>query len=163
MGNLGHAIKCSTGSQVKRKEPPHTDATRNKFKNDRVKLAWGNQKCKEIFEKVFHPNNPAADQQDDFIPDEQMQAYLPLPTEIGSDIGDEHPPEPLTLTQLMSGDSYKHQRLQEDAQWRDIMQKLFIAFMQGSERTANWGHDILWCHDYNDELVCSCSNALKRI
>ncbi|KAH9820210.1 hypothetical protein DFH28DRAFT_886062 [Melampsora americana] len=164
MGKLGRSIPTQIGCQVKRQGPPNTEATRQKSENDKVKIAWGKRKCDEIFETIFQPKtrlDPPEDEGDD------ERVVDPILDNVGG-VNDEdddvqQPPEPLTLHQLMSGDPYKHQRIREDAQWRDIMQKVFIAFMQGSERTANWGHDTLWCHDFNDDLECSCSNSSKRV
>ncbi|KAH9820991.1 hypothetical protein DFH28DRAFT_1120323 [Melampsora americana] len=164
MGKQGRAIP-SQGSQVKRKRPPLTEATRQKSENDKAKREWGKKECDKIFEALFQPDIQIDGQEDNITVDNDEMEHQPNQQILGGDDDDNVQVQaaPLTLTQLISGDSYKYRRIREDAQWRDVMQNVFVAFMQGSERTSNWGDDTLWCHDFNDDIDCSCSNALKRV
>ncbi|KAH9809789.1 hypothetical protein DFH28DRAFT_904049 [Melampsora americana] len=163
MGKQGRVIQ-SQGSKLKRKQAPQTEATREKAVNDQAKIQWGKRKCEEIFEAIFQPSGQLEDEEVNMIDNDEQEQIEHVNHEIeGEDDDDNEPPEPLNLTQLISGDQYKHQRLREDAQWRDILQQVFIAFMQGSERTSNWGDDTLWCHNFNDDLECSCNGAQKKV
>lgn len=165
MGKSGRAIRFPKGG-VNKPKLRETEATRQKAERDTTNSLWGNQRCEEIVQA----NNPVrVDPEGSELPNLDNYAN----EDIGDDedliheVHDENePPEhqlvPLNLTQLITGDTYKEQRLRDDANWKEIMQPIFIAFMQASQRTSRWGNDALWSHDYNAEEPCSCVPRLKR-
>ncbi|KAH9810725.1 hypothetical protein DFH28DRAFT_902224 [Melampsora americana] len=157
MGISGRVNPLPGSSKAsKRKAPPNTEATRLKAELDEAKLAYGKKRFAEISTAL---NNPA---QRDPDPPRLEPA---LEQEVQQEIPDPQPiPEcflPLTLTQLITDDTYKHQRLQEDAQWKLIMQSVFVAFMHGTQRTSQWGNVDNWNFDFNDPLLCSCPKGKK--
>ncbi|KAH9810783.1 hypothetical protein DFH28DRAFT_932317 [Melampsora americana] len=165
MGKNGCTIPCPKGG-VKKPKLLQTEATRQKAERDRANSEWGQRRCEEIIQAINppppHPEDPG------LLPD--LNHYEDIGNDLNHDSDDEAVDNevienqliPANLTQLITGDKYKQQRIQEDAQWMAIMQQVFIAFMQGSQRTSSWGNDSLWSHDYNDEELCSCGPSHKQ-
>ncbi|KAH9817084.1 hypothetical protein DFH28DRAFT_889961, partial [Melampsora americana] len=49
----------------------------------------------------------------------------------------------------------------EHLHWKEVMQKVFIAFMKSSAQTPDWGDDMRWNQDFDNEEDCSCRQGVK--
>ncbi|KAH9811863.1 hypothetical protein DFH28DRAFT_1084730 [Melampsora americana] len=168
MGTSGRAILCPLGQRLpKRKKLPETPATREKAKHDKSQLSWGQKKCEEISKALNTipkaPDVPHDNQSDsgDDVPNEYFAHFWPLGPD-AEEQEEENLEDVHTYVQMVSGRTYQHQRLREHQHWKDIMQKVFIAFMKSSDRTSDWGDDLRWNHNFNDEEDCSCGPRSKR-
>ncbi|KAH9824279.1 hypothetical protein DFH28DRAFT_880053 [Melampsora americana] len=168
MATSGRAIPCPLGQRLpKRKKLPETPATCEKAEHDKSQLSWGQKKCEEISEALNTipkaPDVPHDNQSDsgDDVPNEYFAHFWPLGAD-AEEQEEENLEDVHTYVQLVSGRTYQHRRLREHQHWKDIMQKVFIAFMKSSERTSDWGDDLRWNHNFNDEEDCSCGPRSKR-
>ncbi|KAH9809781.1 hypothetical protein DFH28DRAFT_904161 [Melampsora americana] len=163
MGASGRAIACPLGPRsTKRKKIEETPALREKAEHDKAQRAWGQKKCEEISQALnaAPPNELPELPQGGDLDDAQDGHDVYFENENSPDIDEQEPdPENInTYVQLVSGNVYRSRRIQEHMQWKEIMQKTFIAFMRSSELTSEWGNDLKWNHDFNSKDECLCGN-----
>ncbi|KAH9809376.1 hypothetical protein DFH28DRAFT_905506 [Melampsora americana] len=164
MGTSGGAIRCPLGPRLpKRRKLDKTEALREKAKLDKAQGVWGKIKCEELsqaLEEVPLNNNQLDDEDNENdLPNNFLANFWPMEE---NDMEEDNLDDVHTYVQLVSGATYRHRRLREHLHWKEMMQKLFIAFMKGSARTSDWGDDMRWNHDFNDEEDCSCRPGLKH-
>ncbi|KAH9812856.1 hypothetical protein DFH28DRAFT_1129636 [Melampsora americana] len=164
----GRVIPCSGARVPKRKEPSLTAATLEKAERDEAQRLWGQRRFEEIsqginMEAENRPVDPEvywAINDDPESDNEDILPNIPCPSTPGENNEDpRESDDDEEYVHFVSGDNYRRQRIQEDAHWKEVMPKIFIAFMKCAEKTSYWGNDLMWNHDFNEIESCSCGNA----
>ncbi|KAH9808063.1 hypothetical protein DFH28DRAFT_1088276 [Melampsora americana] len=156
----GQVIPCSGAQVPKCKEPSLTAATLKKAKRDEAQRLWGQKRFEEISQGINKEaeNRPVDPEvywaiNDDHESDnEDILPNISCPSTPGEN--NEDPRE--------SDDNEEYtttQRIQEDAHWKEVMPKIFIAFMKCAKKKSYWGNNLMWNHDFNKVESCSCGNA----
>ncbi|KAH9818794.1 hypothetical protein DFH28DRAFT_887751 [Melampsora americana] len=169
MGKSGkHLALPGASRDSKQKVVANTPAALRKAENDKSKIAWGKKRCEELRQAL---NPPPPDDNARETEDEDNDGLGGVEpgienhesdNRINHDVHRDPHPEPMCLNELVTGDAYRNQRIRENAEWKDIMPKIFIAYMSCLEHTSNWGNAELAFHNFNNENTCSCSARHKR-
>ncbi|KAH9815180.1 hypothetical protein DFH28DRAFT_893478 [Melampsora americana] len=67
---------------------------------------------------------------------------------------------PVNRAEYYRSPTYQERTLREEAQWRAIFPKLFVAFMPCSRQTYQWCDVAMWNQDFN--VLCRCKDWQKR-
>ena len=77
--------------------------------------------------------------------------------------GENNGEAPRNIFEYISGDHYRRSQIKEDQQWKHIIRQIFVAFMQCSNQTSQWGDEGKWNHDFQSDMgKCSCEAGFKR-
>ena len=155
--------KLDLGIRRSRVRLPPTEATQEKLRRDEAAKKWGHAWLDEIF-KEWQASKRQSTSNTEVFDNIEPNFHDREPEEEHLFLGQEtnDPDIPGSFTKYISGDRYKSRRIQEHQEWKGIMQEIFIAFMQCSDQTSQWGNQANWNHNFQADLsTCICNSASK--
>ncbi|EGG08236.1 uncharacterized protein MELLADRAFT_62070 [Melampsora larici-populina 98AG31] len=180
MGNHGNSIPCPLSQAInKRSRKTKGNAEIELDEINRLEDEWADKRCTKLRKVILNPplntneastsnetNNLEVEDENtgpaspnhfnldyNMFPDEDDPP--PSPSENESDASEENDEVVRHITSV----SYQQRRVREELQWRQNLTPMFVAFMEASKMTLQWG-TASWNIDWKPE--CGCSTAKKR-